>query len=266
MSWESLGLPAFEAPGYGYTVDAGIVRTPFDTAHPRQTRRHSTNKRTFTATCQLSQAQLKLATNFLETYGFSWFSLDLLSGQIDGSPVSAHCVRLSTDYTVKALGNGWFELTAELEQLVERSILVTSELYPLEVTESAGVTPPDPSSFSSVSYSTAFSDAAGVTPPAPFVSTIVQTVFWSYIYSDSGAPRTDADAATITPPDPWSSDIQQTVFHATVELTSDSATVTPPDPWSIGIEQTVFHLYFSVTEDAATVAPPGPFSITIEEA
>lgn len=134
-TWNDLGLPNPEIVGYGYSVDAGLIRTPFATANPRQSRRYTKSARTFTAQVLVSQSQLKLATNFLEASGFTWFSIDLLSGHWQDGIVSSHCVRLSEDYSVSAVGADYYRVQMLLEQLVERSVIVTTWLYNITLVE-----------------------------------------------------------------------------------------------------------------------------------
>jgi hypothetical protein len=144
--WSDLELPPPEAQGYGYSIDAGLVRTTFDTAKPRQGRKHTSNKRTFTAEVKLRQAQLKIAINFLETYGYTWFSIELLSGEYSDAPVSPHCVRLAEAYTITAIGADLYSLQMVLEQLVETTITYTTTLYPLDAYERVLFGIPDPDS------------------------------------------------------------------------------------------------------------------------
>lgn len=131
-TWSNLGLPHPDAAGYGCTIDAGLLRTPFASAHPRQKRQHVGDKRTFTVSVLLTQPQVQTAVAFLEAEGFTWFSIDLLSGQRDAEPVAAHCVRVVQDFSISAVGNGHYRLEMTLEQLVERSVIVTTTLYNAE--------------------------------------------------------------------------------------------------------------------------------------
>jgi hypothetical protein len=142
-TWSDLDLPLPEVSGYGYTHDSGVLRTSFVTAHPRQARTYQTNRRTFSAEVQVTQAQLKVATDFLEVYGFTWFSIELLSGQYFSEPVSTQCVRLSADYSVSAVGYDLYKLQMSLEQLVEVSTIYTSMLYPFNLEEAAALTLPE---------------------------------------------------------------------------------------------------------------------------
>ncbi len=116
-TWSDLGFPYPQAPGYSYSIDAGLVKTAFLSANPRQSRRHQTNKRSFTLEVFVTQEQLNSVTAFLIADGFSWFSMDLLSGQLDGDPVSLHLVRLAESFQVSAVGMDYYKIQMQLEQI-----------------------------------------------------------------------------------------------------------------------------------------------------
>ncbi len=272
-TWSDLELPPPQAPGYGYTVDSGLVRTQFATAHPLQRQDYTTGKRTFTISVQLTQAQLKLATNYLEVSGFTWFSMDLLSGQSDSEIVSSHCVRLTKDYSVSALGYDLYTLSAEVEQLVERSIIVTSQMYPMDVVDDMGQTAP--ADFSYTSYQTKWDEYIGQTAPAPFSISNVQTVFWNYINASygSGAAHLDTEEIGQTAPAIFSTTIEQTVFNKLIAVDvgayhSDREEIgqTAPAIFSTTVEQTVWWLYLTTTVEEMGQTAPAPFAITIEAA
>jgi hypothetical protein len=115
-TWSDLGLPYPEAPGYSYVVDPGLQRTPFAAAAPRQSRQFAQAKKTFTLNFLLSVAQLKIATNFLEQYGFQSFSIELLSGAAEDL-VRSHNVKLIKDFSVSALAYNTYRLSADVESL-----------------------------------------------------------------------------------------------------------------------------------------------------
>lgn len=167
-TWAELGLPVPEVSGYSYSTDAGLLRTSFPTAHPRQKRAYRKNRRLFTLEVQLTQAQLKTATDYLEAGGFTWFPITLLSGKDFADSVSVHCLRLTSDYSVSAVGYDLYKLQMSAEQLVENSVLVTSILYPLDVWEGAELELPDTdnieSDFSSDFYG--FEEISLVAPDA----------------------------------------------------------------------------------------------------
>lgn len=110
--WSAAGLPAFQVPGYGYTVDAGLVRTPFATSRPSQARMHRVNRHRYTVEVLLTQAQLVAAETFLKAQGFSPFTADLVSG----GPVAAQSVRAMNGWSVTAVGVNTYRLRLALEQ------------------------------------------------------------------------------------------------------------------------------------------------------
>jgi hypothetical protein len=121
--WSDLGLPAPNVEGYGYSIDAGIMRTPFATAHPRQIRRHTRNQRTFSTSVMLTQAQLSVATEFLEADGFAGFTIGLICGRSQ-TVVTDLDVRVSDNYTVDAVGLNLYKLSMSLQDVPPRCTVV----------------------------------------------------------------------------------------------------------------------------------------------
>lgn len=110
--WSDLDLPIAERGGYSIFVDQGLLRTPFKTAKPRQTRRWSSTRHTFSLTFLLTQAELQAARAFLDTDGYTWFTIDLLSSYGDVVP---HNARLIEDYNVTTVGSDTHKLTYTVE-------------------------------------------------------------------------------------------------------------------------------------------------------
>lgn len=110
--WEALGLPAPQASDYGYDVDTGLQRTPFETAQPRQRKRHTAWNRTFTLSFLLSQAELQIAEAALKADGYSWFQMKLVSR---GGVLVDHLVRLIEPWSVSAFSPEFFTLSLQVE-------------------------------------------------------------------------------------------------------------------------------------------------------
>lgn len=118
--WSNFGLPPVQEDGYGYTVASGVLRTPFDTAQPRQKRGNVLNVRQFAGHVLLTQAQLGNAEAAINAFGFQWFTLELISGYansalVPGEYPSIHSVRLTADYRVSAVGVDTYRLELALE-------------------------------------------------------------------------------------------------------------------------------------------------------
>jgi hypothetical protein len=281
-TWADLGLPYPEESGYGYTIDSGVVRTAIPAAQPRQRRDYDTNKRIFTCSWGLTHAQLRTAETYLQQNGYSWFPLKLLSGYLE-DPVVTLCVRLIDGYDVSPLHHNRHRLTAQLEQLVERSVLVTTTLYPVEDIET-GATSVRGLSFSGEVRSTSFYEQAAVGLPSTFSGSCVQTVFFHPIGPPAGQPiplegepypypgadtygRVYAEAGSTTLPAAFSGAVQQTVFWNNVTAEVEVAATSLSLAFSGDLVQTVFHAYVDATgnrcESAAT-ALPSAFSGTLE--
>jgi hypothetical protein len=146
-SWAEYGLPSLQESGYGYSINAGLSRTPFETARPRQTRLFATNQHTYNVSVQVTQAQLTTAEWFLTNFGFSWFEAALTDDQ---GAVFPRFVRATADYSVTVKGYDTYEIGMTLESYVvaqELSSYVTSRLYPIHfMDEMTGSHPTAPKS------------------------------------------------------------------------------------------------------------------------
>lgn len=109
-SWTALGLPSPEVNNFGYTIAAGLLRTKFDTAHPRQVRLNTRNVKTFTLTFLLDTTQVRVADAFLSLNGYSWFGIPLNPA---GGPEIT--IRVIGDYKVSSRGLGLHALDLTVE-------------------------------------------------------------------------------------------------------------------------------------------------------
>jgi hypothetical protein len=134
--WTDLDLPVPETTSYGYTVDAGLQRTPFSTANPKQRRKYETNKRIFSVAVQLTQAQLAIAESNIQLHGYTWFTMPLLSGRDETDVVSDHSVRLIDNYQVSAVGWNLYKLSMTLEDRVDIDLVCTKLVFELETLQS----------------------------------------------------------------------------------------------------------------------------------
>ena len=100
--WSDAGLPAPRINPYSYIVDADLDRTPFDWPRKLQEQISNINRSEFTLEFLLTHAELKLAEAFIASSGYSWFTMDLLSGITYVDPCYAIRVRLISNYTVSS--------------------------------------------------------------------------------------------------------------------------------------------------------------------
>lgn len=129
-NWSDLGLPNLQAANYEYQVNPGLLRTPFETELPAQKRRYLYNFKTITAVALLNTQQLNIAENFLKTYGYSYFTADLISQ--DGTIViSEQSVRLIENIQVQMLGYNAFKITLVLEKPAQEMNFLQLEMTDL---------------------------------------------------------------------------------------------------------------------------------------
>lgn len=119
-NWTDYGLPIVEAPGYGYSTAAGLMRTPFEVPQPNQKRANDLNVRQFNVSVNLTQAQLANAWAAIHAFGFTWFTIDLISGYADDKAVpgvvpSEHTVRIIGDCHFTAIGWDLYKMDIPLE-------------------------------------------------------------------------------------------------------------------------------------------------------
>jgi hypothetical protein len=142
-SWSEYGLPPLLEGGYSYSINAGIIRTPFETARPRQRRLFATNQHTYKVSAEVTQEQLTTAEWFLTSFGFSWFELALTDAQ---GKAATRLVRAISDYSVAVKGHDLYVISFDLESFVETqetSIFAFSWLYPLPGDDDMTATPPN---------------------------------------------------------------------------------------------------------------------------
>lgn len=114
-SWPS-SLPCPLVAGYGYASDPGHVRTAPQVGNPRQMVAYSQRPRAYSVTWSLDGADLASALEWLDTYGYAWFSLPLQSAESAGTPGADHSVRVTGDLSVARTGLDRYTLSATLEQ------------------------------------------------------------------------------------------------------------------------------------------------------
>lgn len=118
-AWTDLGLPLPNAKGYGYKRDAGLARSPMASPLPEQKQIRTTWRKTFTLSWDLTLEQLALAETYLLEFGYSWFSLELVSADTPlSSTDSIHTVRLIESYKIQPIASMYMRLSANAETLV----------------------------------------------------------------------------------------------------------------------------------------------------
>lgn len=82
--------------GYGYTPDAGLVRTEMQDGVIRQRRRWKNARLTINLRFQLTQQCLAAADQFFVSTGSNWFTIEIITGK-KGPERELHTVRLISD-------------------------------------------------------------------------------------------------------------------------------------------------------------------------
>ena len=96
------------------------MRTPFETAQPRQMRANDLNVRQFMVSVNLTQAEFSAAWAAIHAFGYTWFTIDLISGYADSKVVpgivpSEHTVRIIGDCHVTQVGWNLYKMDLTLE-------------------------------------------------------------------------------------------------------------------------------------------------------
>jgi hypothetical protein len=73
-------LPVPDRDGYQYDLNFGVVRTEMSGGTVRQRRTVWGMPATFALSFRMNTAQLGTLQTFLDTYGYGWFAMDLVSG------------------------------------------------------------------------------------------------------------------------------------------------------------------------------------------
>lgn len=127
-AWTDLGLPLPNAKGYGYTRDAALVRSPMESPLPEQSQKHDSWGKKFSVSWDLTLDQLAIAETYLLQYGYSWFELEMVSGETPASEtLSIHTVRLIENYKVTPIGSVFMKLSVSVESKISVTLCVPSE-------------------------------------------------------------------------------------------------------------------------------------------
>lgn len=113
--WSTLGLPLPNWSGYGYRVDAGLIRTPMDSGYVRQRRRWTHRPRTFGLTWSVTADELQVIEEVLDAHGYAGLWLPLVTGLYGLREPLPHLVRVISDIEVRAGNGSLFDVSAQVE-------------------------------------------------------------------------------------------------------------------------------------------------------
>lgn len=101
--------------GYGYSPDAGLVRTEMTDGVVRQRRKWTNARLTITLRFELKKACLLTVEEFITSVGADWWVIYLLTGKA-GSEFELHTVRIVDNPKINMLsGQNMFEYLLTVE-------------------------------------------------------------------------------------------------------------------------------------------------------
>lgn len=114
VRWDTYGLPCPSTP-YQYEVDSGLIRTKYDDGYARQRRKYSFRPHTFGLTFDVSAGTLQTLSEFVNTYGYTWFYMPLVSGMAGVPRLVDHLVRVISNLQVNYQGYDLYRVTFTAE-------------------------------------------------------------------------------------------------------------------------------------------------------
>ena len=260
--WLRYGLPLPSQEGYSYQPSEKLIRTPMASGYTRQRRRWTDGFRQASVSFEMPLTQLGLFEALLDEVGPNWFKMPLVTGDNPSRVAVDHRVRVMGDHSVSEVDWNWVKVMVPIELPVTqppcRSLLVTTNLFPIEVTESSGTEAGAP--FVGELYKIA-PDFTSTTAPSPFTGTLAQTVFWHYIGVTTPDEYIEPDATDTTAPAPFVGTLEQTVWWTRIDDLESTGT-TAPAPFTGTLEQTVWWTRIDDMDSTSTTAP-APFTGTL---
>jgi hypothetical protein len=130
-------LPGPDRDGYQYAIEFGLIRTGMQGGYVRQRRTVWGMPGSFSMSFRMNTAQLGILQKFLQTVGYSWFAMDLVSGAARVvRPLSdcvLHKVRFISNPQHDLIGpNVWrVSLQAEVQSMLDvRADTATGVIFP----------------------------------------------------------------------------------------------------------------------------------------
>jgi hypothetical protein len=130
---EDLGAPL--RASYRYSVDMGLLRTPFESGAVRQRRKYLNQPAAMSLAWDFNTSQVARFAGFADVNGYAWFDMELPTIQTPGTfadppvyltPIS---LRFSTNYVVTATGFDRFKVEVGAEVASMRSLQDFLRLY-----------------------------------------------------------------------------------------------------------------------------------------
>ena len=109
-------VPCPSISAFGYTADMGVMRTSVATGHARQRRIYQDRPTAYNLTWILTTGQLHAWEAFAQQYGYHWFFLPMVTGQVPAWFSVEHPVRFTDDFQVNLVQKDLWEVSVNAEQ------------------------------------------------------------------------------------------------------------------------------------------------------
>jgi hypothetical protein len=121
VRWVDYDLPCPSILAFDYEIDAGVVRTAYDSGHHRQRRRYKHRPTYYEITWSgLTTVQLKAWEEFAQSFGTDWFYTPLVTAQVGRWHVMDHLVRMVGNPQVSLQEkNRWFVAVRVEQQKID---------------------------------------------------------------------------------------------------------------------------------------------------
>ena len=114
--WASYGVPAPSISNFSYEVDAGLLRTPFESGYVRQRRRYTHRPTTYDLTWRVTTGGLHAVETLINERGYDWLYVPLVTGQVPKWMAVDHLIRMISNLQVSLIEKDLWEATITAEQ------------------------------------------------------------------------------------------------------------------------------------------------------
>ena len=114
--WADYGVPAPSISSFSYEVDAGLLRTSFDSGYVRQRRRYTHRPTTYDLTWRVRTPQLHAVENLIQERGYDWLYVPMVTGQVPKWMAVDHLIRMTSNLQVSLVEKDIWEATITAEQ------------------------------------------------------------------------------------------------------------------------------------------------------
>jgi hypothetical protein len=117
IDWSDYHLPCPSISSFDYEIDAGLLRTQFESGAVRQRRRYKHRPTSYALTWSgLTTSQVQAVEIFAQEQGYNWFYAPLITGQVGRWKVLPHLIRFSSNLSVSLQKKDRWLVTVSAEQ------------------------------------------------------------------------------------------------------------------------------------------------------